>query len=396
MGLIVTNRRLRYLSGTAAMVLVLSGCTAIPTSGPVITTKATPVAARQNQLDHIVVDVTPDIARRLSKSIGGGESLGSFRAKGGAATIRLGVGDTVGVTIFEAAAGGLFIPNDAGSRNGNFVTLPDQAVDRTGTISVPYAGQISVVGRTVPAVQAEVEERLRNRAIEPQVIISVKTQTAAQVSVLGEVNLPSRFAVNPAGERVLDVIARAGGPKGLGYESFITLQRGKMKRTIYFNKLVNDPSNNIFVQPGDTVYVYTQNRSFVVVGATGLNGKFNFDSEQTTASEAMGRAGGLLDSQANPAAVYIYRQIPRSTLMNLGADVSKWPQDSLVPVILRFNLRKEDGFFTLRQFQIEDKDVLYVENASSVDFVKAVNVMRTTVAVVDETNIARNNLRNLN
>jgi hypothetical protein len=32
--------------------------------------------------------------------------------------IRLGIGDVVSITIFEAAAGGLFIPSDAGARPG--------------------------------------------------------------------------------------------------------------------------------------------------------------------------------------------------------------------------------------------------------------------------------------
>ena len=43
--------------------------------------------------------------------------------------ITLGIGDVVSVTIFEAEAGGLFLPSEAGARPGNFVTLPDQMVD---------------------------------------------------------------------------------------------------------------------------------------------------------------------------------------------------------------------------------------------------------------------------
>ena len=39
--------------------------------------------------------------------------------------IRFGIGDVVSVSIFEAAAGGLFIPSEAGVRPGNFVTLAE-------------------------------------------------------------------------------------------------------------------------------------------------------------------------------------------------------------------------------------------------------------------------------
>jgi len=60
--------------------------------------------------------------------------------------IRFGIGDVLGVTIFEAAAGGLFIPAEAGVRPGNFVTLPNQPVDTKGMISVPYAGLVPAAG----------------------------------------------------------------------------------------------------------------------------------------------------------------------------------------------------------------------------------------------------------
>jgi protein involved in polysaccharide export with SLBB domain len=76
--------------------------------------------------------------------------------------IRLGIGDVVSITIFEAAAGGLFIPSDAGARPGNFVTLPNQIVDSKGNITVPYAGSIRAAGRTPSEIQQAIVEALRD------------------------------------------------------------------------------------------------------------------------------------------------------------------------------------------------------------------------------------------
>ncbi|CAO4157342.1 polysaccharide biosynthesis/export family protein [Methylorubrum extorquens] len=348
----------------------------------------------QELLPHALINATPRVASITSHDSAADGTLGSFVSKGGAADIRIGIGDTISVTIFEAAAGGLFIPDQAGARAGNFVTLPDQQVDRSGTISVPYAGLIPAVGRRAPEVQAEIEQRLRNRAIEPQAVVAIKDQKATQISVLGEVNLPSRLAINPSGERVLDAIARAGGPKGTGYQSFVTLQRGSRKRTVYFNKLVREPSNNVYVQPGDVIFVYTENRSFVVLGATGLNGKYNFEAEQTTASEALGRGGGLLDERANPATVFIYRLESRPVAAEIGIDVKLWPSNR-IPVLYQFDLRAEDGLFTLRQFLIRDKDILYVSNAPAAEYLKVLTLLRVGVATVNEGNIARYNLGTL-
>jgi protein involved in polysaccharide export with SLBB domain len=49
--------------------------------------------------------------------------------------ITLGIGDVVSVTIFEAEAGGLFVPSEAGARPSNFVMLPEQIVDSNGNIT---------------------------------------------------------------------------------------------------------------------------------------------------------------------------------------------------------------------------------------------------------------------
>ena len=52
--------------------------------------------------------------------------------------IKFGTGDVGGVSFFEAAAGGLFIPAEASVRPGN-LTLAESANRCQGMLSVPYA-----------------------------------------------------------------------------------------------------------------------------------------------------------------------------------------------------------------------------------------------------------------
>ena len=66
--------------------------------------------------------------------------------------------DAVSVTIFEAEAGGLFLPSEA----GNFITLPEQTAHSNGNITVPYAGTIRAAGRTPLEVQQAIIEALRS------------------------------------------------------------------------------------------------------------------------------------------------------------------------------------------------------------------------------------------
>ena len=103
------------------------------------------------------------------------------------------------MTIFEAAAGGLFIPAEAGVRPGNFVTIPNQAVDNNGNISVPYAGNIQARGRTPVEIQQAIVDALRSRAIEPQAVVSLVDQRASLISVLGDVRAAGRFPASRLG-----------------------------------------------------------------------------------------------------------------------------------------------------------------------------------------------------
>ena len=170
-------------------------------------------------------------------------------------------------------AGGLFIPAEAGVRPGNFVTFPTQLVDRSGLITVPFAGDVQAAGRALTTIQKDIEARLQNRAIEPQVIVSLVEQNATEVTVVGDVlNGANKFKVRFNGDRVLDMISKAGGMKFPGYELFVTLQRDGKRATVYFPNLVNNPAENIFTSPGDTLYVYREQQKFVAVGALGSRG----------------------------------------------------------------------------------------------------------------------------
>ena len=128
--------------------------------------------------------------------------------KRAAPTITVGVGDVLQITIFESSAGGLFIPPEAGVRPGNFVTLPSQTVNRNGTISVPYAGDIRAAGRTPQEIKTAIEKALSSRAVEPQVVVTLAEQTAMGVSVVGTSG-SSRLQIRP-NDRILDIVARAG------------------------------------------------------------------------------------------------------------------------------------------------------------------------------------------
>lgn len=385
--------------GALTLIVALSGCgNFMPVSGP----QSWDIKSGQNLdidgLQFANIRLTPETVDILGRVEPNGLA-GAFTHRKPVPKQTFQIGDVVSVTIFEASAGGLFIPSEAGVRPGNFVALPDQSIDSDGNISVPYAGSVRARNRTPDQVQKDIVDKLRNRAIEPQVVVAMKSQNGGQVSVLGEVNLPARFAATADGDKVLDAITRAGGIKGQGWDMHVMLERTGNRQTVPFVNLIDYPANNVYVQPRDNIYVFRQPQTFLAFGATGQQGQFEFGDWRISLAEAVAKAGGLLDAQGDPAAVFLYRAEPREVAEALGIDVSKY-QTRRIPVIYNANLRDPAGFFLATQVRMRNKDILYISNAASVEIVKVLQYLRVIMAtasdgmnVGNDALILRNNLR---
>lgn len=373
----------RILAGSlCAIVLVVgTGCSLMPTSGPAVHDVLSGEPKTPDSLPYALVNVNPESLGVLAQYAPRLE--GAFPDRSTSGEIRFGIGDVVSVTIFEAAAGGLFIPNEAGVRPGNFITLPNQSVDSRGNIAVPYAGAIRAQGRTPAEVQQSIVDALKNRAIEPQAVVTLVEQRTSLISVLGEVNTPSRFPASAAGERLLDAITRAGGPKGQGFDTWVMLERGGRRATVPFGALVYEPRNNIAARPNDTIYVYREPQTFVAFGATGAQGQFNFEAWRISLAEAVAKAGGLNQTLAEPGAVFVYRGETRELAERLGIDCSRFTTP-IIPVIYVVNFRDPAGYFVATKLQIRNKDVLYVSNATSVEVAKFMQYIRLINATVND------------
>jgi len=392
MGLGAMLKRLGFVLVALVMAALLPACTLLPGTGPnsdAVNGNATAGLRSSTALPYALVDVTADTIGFLSQP-----DLVSFKGafpdKRPKPTQVIGVGDVVDISIFEAAPGGLFTPAQAaGARPGNFVQLPAQAVDQKGDIHVPFAGDIPAAARTIPEIQTTIVARLRNRAIEPQVLVSLNQQHSSIVSVLGDVNTPGVLALNSVGERLLSVIARAGGPKYEAVESYVTLHRGGQRVRVLLSSVVHDPRENIFIRPDDVIFLTRESPTFTALGALnqnvfGFNSEIPIDVETLTLAQAMGKAGGLNDQQSDPSELYVYRYEGRDFLKKLGVDTARFTFDR-IPTIYRVNLRNPSGMLLAAGFQMRTKDIMYVANARVVDYYKLLTLINNTAATTTNT-----------
>ncbi len=345
-----------------------------PTRGEIISQAGARVdqPAPANQQAYVLVDVTPGVLARL----GGAPEPSRFVGFGAhAASGTIGVGDMLGVTIFEADSGGLFLPREPGTRAGNYVTLPQQQVDQSGRITIPYGGSLVAAGKTPAAVAAAIDQRLGRRALEPQAVVTIAERQAAPVSVLGDVEKAAHFSLGPGGERILGAIARAGGPRSPDYETTVRVVRGDVTQTALLSEIASDPAQNLQLRPGDTIVLERRPAYFLALGATGqattlgpVDRRLAFQDSRLTLADALGRAGGLQDDRADARAVFVYRQEPLATIRALGVTNGGLP--SLVPTVYVVNLIQAGGLFDATRFWMHPNDVMYVANAPATDLSK--------------------------
>jgi polysaccharide export outer membrane protein len=374
-------RTLRVLFGLPLLAsIALGGCALMPASGP----SSWDVRAGQHDpasLSYASVAITPKVVGILAKAA---PRLGrGFTDRRPPNVIRFGVGDILGVTIFEAASGGLFLPAEAGVRPGNFINIPNQPVDANGNISIPYAGAIRARGRTQVELQQAIVDALKNRAIEPQVIVTLTDQRTSMINVITDgraIRIPAM--ANP--ERLLDTISRAGGAfagggvgGSTGPETWVMLERAGHREIAPFGALIYEPAvNNVYTYPNDTIYMYRDPQTFLAFGALGAQQQIPFSVWRVSLAEAVAKTGGLSDGAADPASAFLYRGETREVAESLGIDVTQF-QGPIIPVIYNINLRDPAGYFLATSFEMRNKDVIYVSNAVSVEVTKFVGYLAT-------------------
>ncbi len=290
----------------------------------------------------------------------------------------IGVGDVINVTIWEAASGGLFssLPTaqslSTGSRG---VPLPEQMVGPNGTITVPFAGQIRAAGSTPTAVQQKIVAALSGKTDDPQVVVTIAKNVSRTVTVAGEVISGSRVSLSPQGDRILDVIAQAGGIRAPVFEMYVQLTRGGSTVRFPLSTIVTNPRENIYVWPGDTLTLTRTPRAFTAFGAVGNNSLFSIDQDDLTLEIAMAKAGGLQDYRSDPRGVFLMRMEPSEIVTQLSPQYRIPAAQRLVPVIFRLDMQNAASFFAAKQFPMRDKDILYVSNAPLTNVQKFLSII---------------------
>ncbi len=195
----------------------------------------------------------------------------------------LGYHDILRITVFgrqDAIKGTSDITRDAEIRND-------------GMISYPLIGDIKAAGLTIPQLQRNIVERLKEYIVSPKVDIQIVKYASRDVSILGEVENPHVIYLRGR-TTLLEAIAKAGGltDKANLKGSYIIRKNKIIPIDLYALMTEGDLRYNIEVKRKDIIYIpNVQDQRVYVIGEVRKPTIVPFAGKILRVAEAIASAG---------------------------------------------------------------------------------------------------------
>jgi len=273
----------------------------------------------------------------------------------------VGVQDVLLVTVWNHPE----INNPGGSVNA---AVSGRVINEDGTFFFPYAGKVNAEGKTVQQIRDELTKRLSRVLVEPQVDVSVLQYRSKRAFILGQVEKPGIIPLTGIPLTVADLITSAGGLKTDADLRRVSLVRpGSAAQTLDLYALYyeGDLSQNMLLRPGDVVTV-PENRynKIFVLGEVGRPQSFALPGGRFSLADAIADAGGFNPLSSNAGQLYVIRN-----------------GKSNRPQIWHLDAASPDALVLADGFELEPRDIVYVDPAGVARFSRVLNNILPTAAV---------------
>lgn len=294
-----------------------------------------------------------------------------------APAITLSSGDVLRVRIAESKEGGLFAPLVTGG-----TAFENVRVDYKGTISLPYVGRIKVAGLEPQQVETRLRSSLAGVTYEPQVYVEIVADRGSSVLVSGEVKAAGRFSLIEGPLTLIDAISKAGGPTKAPHLIDVVIRHGKSVKRVSLATVMSGANQSL--RAGDEITLVAASKVFNALGAVKTTGQTEFSTPNPTLMDALSQAGGLDLATASNTGVFVFRL--REPKAWLDAE-NRWQEG---PVIFKFDMSKPETMFIAQAFGMRNDDTVYVTVAPSIEWVKQLQPIASTLNIVKGTaNVAR-------
>lgn len=377
--MITTSTRITRTLALAVCVSMVGACT-LPRPGP-----------SKNEILNIELDETSNTAivmvdenvtRAVATTPDPGFPSALLKAGSSAPDIIL-PGDTLSFVIYENVDDGVLNRGDAGASGLNSIQ-----VDDAGFIFIPYVGRIRAAGNTPEALRRAITNKLSTQTPQPQVLVQRANGDGATVSILGDaIGAQGVYPIRRSSRRLMEMLATAGGVTVAADIARISVLRRNVKGSIWFEDIYDHPEYDIALRAGDRVLVQRDPRIFTVLGATGDQANVPFGMRHLSAIEALAQVGGLDGRLSDPTGLFVIRKEDAKTSNKVLGRHDIVGEKTIIYVL---DLTAPNGIPLARDFDIRDGDTIYVTEAPSVQWTKAIVAIVGTVGVAQVVNANTN------
>ncbi|MBA2778684.1 polysaccharide export protein [Billgrantia kenyensis] len=334
----------RNLAWYLFAVISLSGCALAP--GGNITYDADPP-----DIDHLVdiQAITPELVSRYRREVNGDiASLmpPQLRTEIDEYEYLVGRSDVLSITVYDhpeltIPAGGERSAEEAG-----------HVVQRDGSIFYPYIGRVHVEGRTVEDIRRILTSRLSQYISDPQLEVRVAGYRSKRVYISGAVGSPGTLPVTNEPMTVLDAISAVGGASDSANWHQVVLNRDGRKEELSLYALLRqgDQTQNRLLKDGDVVHVPTlETQNVAVLGQVRSPGNLTLGNERITLTDAIARAGGVVETAARPSGIFVIRTQPE--------------ESDKIATVYQLDISNATALTMGTHFPLQPQDVVYVTAA---------------------------------
>jgi len=363
-----TTRLRAARSCTAAIALLstlLAACGVVPgqhmETPPSLPVSSTPDGAVQSAEQVPIQPIDLNLIKQLQNGQGQMQIANQLDLFAKPGPYKLGPGDVLQITVWDhpelaAALGQQVATNKTSDPTQGFV------VDGQGNPDFPYMSHaLHAAGKTVEQLQREVRSDLAKQFREPQVTVRVASYRSAQVYVDGEVRAPGGQSINDIPMTLTEAINRSGGFTGNADRAHLTLTRNGTSYPIDLTQMIamgKNPSD-IMLQPGDMLRVSTRdtNTAYVMGEVNKPIAAIPNSDGRLTLADALSQAGFINQGTADPRQLYVIRE------------------EKGKPLVYHLDSRSPVSMLLANQFDLQPKDVVYVDNGPLVRFNRVLSLL---------------------
>ncbi len=171
-----------------------------------------------------------------------------------------------------------------------------RVVDREGRVSLPESGAVQVTGKTLGAVQQEIQAVLRTQYRDVRADVSLARIRTVRVYVVGDVTQPGAYDIS-ALSTPLNAVLAAGGPTSRGSMRTVIHKRGNktVQESDLYEMILHGTRTDVStLQSGDTILVPPIGPQVTIQGMVRRPAIYELSGGQTNLAEALELSGGVL------------------------------------------------------------------------------------------------------